>query len=73
MDAAAGRARGGVLDRVVVVSIALRILALAVPLLPGFVVDRVVPCGDAELLLAVGGGLLVVVAMADAVAVPCPR
>ncbi|MEX1364982.1 MAG: peptidase domain-containing ABC transporter [Nannocystaceae bacterium] len=50
------------LTRVVVTSLALRLFALSLPVLTGFVVDRVVPRGDRDILLAVGGGLLVMVA-----------
>ena len=45
------------LGRVLGVSIALRALALAVPVLLGLVVDRVVPRGDRDLLALVGVGL----------------
>ena len=43
--------------RVVVTSIALRLLALALPVLTALVVDRVVPRGDHALLVVVGGGV----------------
>jgi len=48
--------------RVVVTSIALRILALALPVLTVMVVDRVVPRSDYSLLLVVGAGLGAVLA-----------
>jgi ABC-type bacteriocin/lantibiotic exporter with double-glycine peptidase domain len=52
----------GLLARVLTISLLLRLLALAVPICTGLVVDRVVPRGDRDLLpiLAVGlGGVLV--------------
>ncbi|MFV8750610.1 peptidase domain-containing ABC transporter [Nannocystaceae bacterium ST9] len=54
-------AQPGPLGRIVATSLLLRIFALSLPLLTGFVVDRVVPRSDRELLLAVGGGLLIMV------------
>jgi len=56
-------AQHGVLTRAVTMSIALRVLALALPLLTGLIVDRVVPRGDTALLpvLGVGLGLVLVV------------
>jgi ABC-type bacteriocin/lantibiotic exporter with double-glycine peptidase domain len=47
-----------VLVRVLVTSVLLRLFALAVPLLTGFIVDRVVPRSDEHLLWVIGGGLL---------------
>jgi len=51
----------GLVSRVVVMSLVLQLLALALPLLTGQVVDRVLPRGDGDLLvmLLVGLGLLV--------------
>lgn len=51
----------GLLSRVVVTSILIQILALAMPLLVGVLVDRVVPRGDYHLLAVLGAGLLTVV------------
>jgi ATP-binding cassette subfamily B protein len=50
-----------VVTRVVVMSLLLRLFALAVPLVTGLVVDKVVPRGDRHLLLVaiVAGGFLV--------------
>ena len=45
------------LARIAVTSLLLRAFALAMPLLTAMVVDRVVPRGDAELLLVVAGGV----------------
>ncbi len=47
----------GLLGRVLTVSVALRVLALALPLLLGLVVDRVVPRADRELLWVLAIGL----------------
>jgi len=52
----------GMIARVVVTSLALRILALALPILTAMVVDRVVPRGDRGLLLVVLGGIGAVMA-----------
>jgi ABC-type bacteriocin/lantibiotic exporter with double-glycine peptidase domain len=52
----------GLLTRVFVTSIALRLLALALPVLTAMVVDRVVPRGDHNLLFVVGLGIAVVLA-----------
>ncbi len=46
-----------VLARVVVTSVLLRIFALSLPLLTGFIVDRVVPRSDLHLLIVIGAGL----------------
>ncbi len=46
-----------ILGRVVVISVLLRLFALALPILTGLIVDRVVPRGDHHLLLLVGIGL----------------
>ena len=46
----------------VVTSIALRVLALALPMLTAMVVDRVVPRGDYDLLFVVGTGIGAVLA-----------
>ncbi|MEM9488111.1 MAG: peptidase domain-containing ABC transporter [Myxococcota bacterium] len=45
------------LNRIVVISILLRLFALALPILMGLIVDRVVPRGDRSLLTVVGLGL----------------
>ncbi len=50
----------GLIARVTVTSLALRVLALAFPLLTAMVVDRVVPRNDRSLLFVVGGGVGVV-------------
>jgi ATP-binding cassette subfamily B protein len=50
-----------VLARVLVTSVLLRVFALAVPLLTGFIVDRVVPRSDQHLLWVIGGGLLMMI------------
>ena len=55
-------AQPGLIARVVVTSITLRVLALALPILTAMVVDRVVPRGDHGLLLVVGSGIGVVLA-----------
>ncbi len=47
----------GLVARVLVTSITLRVLALALPILTAMVVDRVVPRGDHGLLLVVGTGV----------------
>jgi ATP-binding cassette subfamily B protein len=49
------------LARIIVLSLALQVLALAVPALTGLVVDRVVPRGDEHLLLVLGLGLTAIV------------
>lgn len=49
------------LARIAVTSCALRLFALSLPVLTGFVVDRVVPRSDRDMLLAVAGGLLIMV------------
>ncbi len=46
------------LTRVLVMSLVLQLFALAIPVLTGLIVDRVVPRGDAHLLGVVAGGLL---------------
>jgi ATP-binding cassette, subfamily B, bacterial len=50
-------AQRGLVARVLVTSIALRVLALALPILTAMVVDRVVPRGDHGLLFVVGAGV----------------
>jgi ABC-type bacteriocin/lantibiotic exporter with double-glycine peptidase domain len=52
----------GLVSRVFVTSIALRLLALAMPLLTGMVVDRVVPRGDHSLLVVIAAGISAVLA-----------
>lgn len=47
----------GLVTRVLVTSITLRVLALALPILTAMIVDRVVPRGDHGLLLVVGAGV----------------
>lgn len=47
----------GLIARVLVTSIALRVVALALPILTALVVDRVVPRGDHGLLMVVGAGV----------------
>ena len=47
----------GLIARVLVTSIALRLLALALPVLTAMVVDRVVPRGDHSMLTIVGAGV----------------
>ncbi|RPH53238.1 peptidase domain-containing ABC transporter, partial [bacterium] len=56
------RAHSGVLRRIVVTSALVQLFALAVPLLIGTLVDRVIPRGDVHLLtvLAIGLGTIVV-------------
>ncbi len=63
--AAALLGQRGVLARAITMSVALRVLALALPLLTGLVVDRVVPRGDRALLpvLGLGLGLVLLVQM----------
>jgi ATP-binding cassette, subfamily B, bacterial len=46
--------------RVLITTIALRVFALALPVLTAMVVDRVVPRGDYDLLVVVGGGIAAV-------------
>lgn len=53
-------AQPGLLSRVLVTSVALRILALTLPVLTAMIVDRVVPRGDHNLLGVVGIGVGVV-------------
>jgi ATP-binding cassette subfamily B protein len=48
--------------RVVVMSLMLRVLALALPMLTGLIVDRVVPRGDVHLLAVIGVGLVAALA-----------
>jgi ABC-type bacteriocin/lantibiotic exporter with double-glycine peptidase domain len=52
----------GPLFRIVLLSLLVQLSALALPLLLRLVVDRIVPVGDARLLLVVAGGMGVVVA-----------
>ncbi len=47
----------GLVGHVVVVSLILRVLALATPVLTGLVIDRVVPRSERDLLLIVGFGM----------------
>jgi len=55
-------AHRAMIARVVVTSIALRVLALALPILTAMVVDRVVPRGDHQMLAVVAAGIAVVLA-----------
>lgn len=54
------RGHAGRLGRVVVTSVALRVLALTLPILTAMIVDRVVPRGDVGLLAVIGGGVAAV-------------
>lgn len=49
--------QSALLQRILVLSLVLRLLALATPLLTGLLVDRVVPRGDHHLLMVLGMGL----------------
>lgn len=53
--------QAGLISRLVVVSVLLQILALALPLLTGVLVDRVVPRGDYALLTVLASGLAALV------------
>ena len=53
-------AQPALIVRVLVTTIALRVLALALPILTAMVVDRVVPRGDHNLLFVIGAGVGVV-------------
>jgi ATP-binding cassette, subfamily B, bacterial len=55
-------AQRSLIARVVIMSVALRVLALALPVLTAMVVDRVVPRSDYSLLLVIGTGLGAVLA-----------
>ena len=48
----------GLWSRIVITSLLLQLFSLAVPVLTGAIVDRIVPRSDYHLLLVVGGGLL---------------
>ena len=48
----------GLWSRIVTTSLLLQLFSLAVPVLTGAIVDRIVPRSDYHLLLVVGGGLL---------------
>jgi ABC-type bacteriocin/lantibiotic exporter with double-glycine peptidase domain len=50
----------GIFSRIVVTSIFAQATALALPILTGLVVDRVVPRGDADLLVVVGAGIAMI-------------
>lgn len=50
-------AQRGLIARIIVTSLALRVVALALPILTALVVDRVVPRGDHGLLIVVGAGI----------------
>ncbi len=51
----------GLLSRIAVISMLLQLFALAVPVLTGMLVDRVIPHGDHHLLSVLGIGLLAMV------------
>ena len=51
----------GVLQRVLVTSAMVQLFALAMPILIGVLVDRVIPQGDTQLLTVLGAGLAVIV------------
>jgi ATP-binding cassette, subfamily B, bacterial len=51
----------GVLQRVLVTSAMVQLFALALPILIGVLVDRVIPQGDVQLLTVLGAGLAVIV------------
>src|SRR5436305_2781961 len=53
--------QSGVLQRVLVTSAMLQLFALAMPILIGVLVDRVIPQGDVQLLTVLGAGLAVIV------------
>ncbi|RMH18864.1 MAG: peptidase domain-containing ABC transporter [Acidobacteria bacterium] len=53
--------RSGLLVRVLVISVLVQLLALALPILTGLVVDRVVPRGDYHLLSVLSAGLAAIV------------
>jgi ATP-binding cassette subfamily B protein len=55
------REQAGVLQRVVVTSAMVQLFALAVPMLIGLLVDRVIPRGDVHLLTVLAGGLAALV------------
>ncbi len=54
-------AQSGVLSRVIVTSVLVQLFALALPILTGLLVDRVVPRGDTQLLLVIAAGLVGIV------------
>ena len=54
--------RRGLLAQLLLLSVLVQLAALALPLLLGVVVDRIVPSGDVHLLLVIAGGMAVVVA-----------
>lgn len=47
----------GLLSRIVVTSMFAQVLVIALPVLTGLIVDRVVPRGDADLLLVISAGI----------------
>ena len=53
-------AHSGILARILVTSLLVQLFALAVPLLIGLLVDRVVPRGEVDLLNVLGAGLLAI-------------
>jgi ABC-type bacteriocin/lantibiotic exporter with double-glycine peptidase domain len=53
--------QSGLLSRIAVISILLQLFALALPMLTGMLVDRVIPHGDEQLLSVLGIGLLAIV------------
>ncbi|HKD41643.1 MAG TPA: peptidase domain-containing ABC transporter [Myxococcaceae bacterium] len=48
----------GLWSRIIITSLLLQLFSLAVPVLTGAIVDRIVPRSDYHLLLVVGGGML---------------
>ena len=54
-------AESGQWGRIVVVSLLLQLFALALPVLTGAVVDRVVPRGDQHLLVVLAGGMVALI------------
>lgn len=53
----------GLLSRIAVISVLLQFLALAVPVVTGILVDRVIPHGDHYLIGVLGIGLLVIISI----------
>ena len=53
--------QAGPLSRLAVISILLQLFALAMPMITGMLVDRVIPHGDEQLLRVLGLGLLAIV------------
>ncbi|MCG3138036.1 MAG: Lactococcin-G-processing and transport ATP-binding protein LagD [Phycisphaerae bacterium] len=53
--------QSGLLVRILIISLLVQLIGLTMPILTGVLVDRVVPRGDYDLLMILGGGLLAVV------------